>query len=306
MPTTYTDQFYIIDPGNPPPAGTVLNFTTYDLVDRDDDLDIGSDGRDSIDGRDVRAVYNGDTITVENPDGTIQTITGVTFYLQGGIQVFTPTDGTILQNGAIFLSSSWVNTSTQLDVGDLGPACFTPGTLIDTPQGPRPIETLQEGDLVLTRDNGPQPILWISRRRADGSGDHAPIRIGKGVIGNDRDLLVSPQHRVMIDGWRAELLYGQDEVLVAAKHLVGVHDQVHVDRRREVEYIHLLLDGHHLIWSEGALTESFDPGGDFALYDPTVQSEVEARYPGLIQDRGRKGQTARPVIQGYEALALVA
>ncbi|WP_420857937.1 Hint domain-containing protein [Marivivens marinus] len=306
MPTTYTDQFFFIDPYSPPPSGTVLNFTVMTLTDQDDDGDVGTAGNDTINGVDITGTYNGDTVTVELPSGAVVTISGVTFYLANGQRVFTPKDGTILENGSVLLSTTWVSPNTQMPVSDLGPACFTPGTLIDTPHGPKPIETLNEGDLVLTRDTGPQPILWISRRHADGNGDHAPIRIGKGVIGNDRDLIVSPQHRVLIDGWRAELFYGQDEVLVAAKHLVGVHDQVHVDRRRAVEYIHLLLDGHHLIWSEGALTESFDPGGDFALYDPTVQAEVETRYPGLIQDKGRRGQTARPVIRGYEALALVA
>lgn len=303
---TYTDQFYSLDPGNPPPVGTVLNFSSYDLLDNDDDGDIGTDGNDRVDGRKVLDVYNGDTITVENPDGSIQTITGTTFYLAGNIRVFTPTDGTVLQDGAVFLSSTFVNTSTQLDVGDLGPACFVRGTLIDTINGPRPVEMIRAGDKVRTRDSGPQEVLWVSERKAPGDEEHAPIRIRKGVLGNTADLFVSPQHRVLIDGWRAEMLFGEQEVLVAAKHLCGQHDGVHVAPRREVEYFHLLLDGHHLIWSEGALTESFDPSGDFAQLDPVARAEIEEACPGLLEKYRENRATPCVVVRGNEAQAIFA
>lgn len=306
MPTTYTDQFYLIDPGNPPPAGTVLNFSVLSLIDNDNDGDIGPDGNDSVDGRDVRQVYENDTITVQRPDGSVTTITGTTFYTRGGGRYFTPNDGSVLEGPVIFLSSTWVSNSTFMPVGDLGPACFVRGTRIATPDGLRRVEDLSEGDLVLTRDAGPQPVLWISHREAEGSGDHAPIRLAKGALGNTADLLVSPQHRMLIDGWRAELFYGQDEVLVAAKHLVGGHEGILVAPRDSVEYFHLLMDGHHLIWAEGCLSESLDPGGDFALRDPRVRAELDARFPDLIGERGPCTMTARPVVRGYEAQVLAA
>ncbi len=303
MPTTYNDQFYLIDPFSPPPAGTVLNFVRYDLVDADDDGDVGTAGGDTVNGSDVTGTYDGDTITVERADGSVVTITGVTFYLANGQRAFTPSDGTVLEN-ATFVSSTWVSPDTQMDVGDLGPACFVKGTRIATPDGPRAIETLAEGDLVLTCDNGPQPILWISRRTSPGDADHAPIRICKGALGNTADLLVSPQHRMLIKGWRAELFFGHDEVLVAAKHLAVGNDRIHVMSVPEVEYLHLLLDGHQLVWAEGAPCESFDPGGDFALYDPIMQHEVNRRYPGLIDPDAPRSQTTRRVIRAAEAQML--
>jgi len=306
MPTTYTDQFYVIDPGNPPASGTVLNFQVYTVIDQDNNGRIQASGNDFVGGLDVTSTWRNDTITVEWPDGSVHTITGVTFYRASGPAVFTPNDGSILQNGVKFLSSTWVNTSTFMPVSTLGPACFVKGTLIETDTGPRLIEELREGDLVLTRDAGPMPILWISHRFADGTGEHAPIRVMKGALGNDRDLFVSPQHRLMIDGWRAELFFGQDEILVAAKHLVGSHDKIHVHTQREVEYFHLLLDGHHLIWAEGSLSESFDPGGDFAMQDPVVRKEVEERFPGFLETKGAKLVTARSVIRGREACVLYA
>ena len=303
VPTTYADQFYLIDPYSPPPVGTALNFAVYNLQDRDDDGDIGTAGGDRINGRDVRGTYNGDTVTVQLSGGSVVTITGVTFYLSDGSRVFTPSDGSVLQN-ATFVSSSWVSSDTFMNVSDLGPACFVVGTRIATPDGPRRIETLAVGEPVLTRDAGPQPILWIGRRTSAGDGDHAPIRICKGALGNSADLLVSPQHRMLIDGWRAELFFGQDEVLVAAKHLVAGNDAIHVQKMREVDYMHLLLDGHQVIRAEGAACESFDPGGDLALYDPQVRHEIDTLCPGLIDSMAPRPPTVHRVVGAAEAQVL--
>ncbi|MFN4131169.1 MAG: Hint domain-containing protein, partial [Paracoccaceae bacterium] len=107
--------------------------------------------------------------------------------------------------------------------------CFTPGTLITTPMGPQRVETLQPGDQVLTRDSGFQEICWAGRRDlglADLIVNPAlrPVRIAKGALGDglpQRDMLVSPQHRMLMEAARAELLFGEREVLVAALHLVG-------------------------------------------------------------------------------------
>lgn len=300
MPTNYTDQFYLIDPANPPAVGTTLNFVTYTLRDRDDDGDIGTAGGDRINGSDVRGTYNGDTVTVELADSSIVTISGVTFYLANGARIFTPSDGTVLQN-ATFVSATWVSPNTFMDVSDLGPACFVTGTRIATPDGPRRIETLAIGDPVLTRDAGAQPILWIGQRTSVADGDHAPVRIGKGALGNRADLLVSPQHRMLIDGWRAELFFGQDEVLVAAKHLVAGNDLINVQPQPTVDYMHLLLDGHQVIWAEGTPCESLDPGGDFALYDRAVRHEIDACQIAAGSPRSR---TVRRVIKAAEAQLL--
>ena len=86
--------------------------------------------------------------------------------------------------------------------------CFTRGTLIKTDQGERPIEELAAGDMVLTMDHGYQPIRWIGSSKRAATGDLAPILIRKGALGNDRDLRVSPQHRMLLQGWQAELLFG--------------------------------------------------------------------------------------------------
>ena len=93
--------------------------------------------------------------------------------------------------------------------------CFTEGTRISTPHGQRNIETLGIGDEVLTLDNGVQRIRWIGRRTVPAVGKLAPVRIKAGAFENARDLLVSPQHRMLLDGWRAQLLFGEEQVLTS-------------------------------------------------------------------------------------------
>ena len=155
----------------------------------------------------ITQVWQDDTLTINVPGVGNVTYTGVTFYLASGLAVFTPTDGQVLQNGT-FVSSTFVNTATQTPLTDFGPTCFTRGTWIETPTGPRLIEELQQGDLVMTVDDGPQPIKMIVGDSFRAVGDFAPIRFAKGAIGNDAPLVVSPQHRMLIMGWQAELYFG--------------------------------------------------------------------------------------------------
>ena len=165
------------------------------------------------------------------------------------------------------------------------PPCFTPGTLIATPQGQRPVERIVPGDMVLTRDHGARTVLWTGRRRVAAEGDLAPIAIAAGTLGNRREIIVSPQHRVCIGGWAAELHCGAPEVLVSAAHLVN-GKTVRRLPGGEVTYLHLMFDRHEMIWAEGMLTESFFPGG--AVAGEIARTEAELRQlfddlPGLAE-----------------------
>jgi hypothetical protein len=138
MPKSYTDQFFILDPYNPPPDGTAMNFVTYALIDqtKDGDLDLLDD--DSVNGFDSQSSWPGDIVTID-VGGTIISYTGITFYLSDGTQVFTPTDDQVLQNGTL-TSATGVTTQGPLDVDELGPPCFAAGTMIMTAQGMTKVE----------------------------------------------------------------------------------------------------------------------------------------------------------------------
>src|SRR6056297_195112 len=148
-----------------------------------------------------------------------------------------------------------------------GVICFTPGTRIETPDGPRLVEELREGDRVQTRDSGAQEIRWIGSRRMTGARLFAmprlrPVRLRAGALGSDvpdASLVVSPEHRVLVRGAVARSLFNTPEVLVMARDLID-NEAVSVDlAAREVTYIHLLLPGHEIIWANGLETESFHP-----------------------------------------------
>jgi Hint domain-containing protein len=300
MPTSFIDQFFIIDPYNPPPIGTALNFQLFTLIDQNDDDDIDRFNGDSVDGQDVTSSWPGDTVTIDLPGGGTVTYTGTTFYLADGRQVFTPTDGQVLQNGTL-AGASGVTTQGPLDTTtDLGPPCFTPGTMIRTDAGERPVEDLKPGDLVVTHDNGLQPILWIGRQQVRAQGNFAPIRFAKGALGNNRPLLVSPQHRMLIDDWRASYFCGFPEVFAAAKHLVN-GTSVTVVEGGVVEYIHLLFAQHELIYSNGIPSESYFPAHALNSADRAARAELEALFPDFDNSQSDIRETARTVSHRLEA-----
>jgi Ca2+-binding RTX toxin-like protein len=183
--------------------------------------------------------------------------------------------------------------------------CFTPGTLIATPRGARRIEDLAPGDLVVTRDHGLQPVRWIGQRTVAAEGRFAPIRLRPGTLmGLERDLVVSPQHRMLFQGYRAQLLFGDSEVLVPALHLVD-GKAVTRDEGGEVTYVHLLFDQHEVIFAEGTATESFHPGDiGLSALDGAAREELFALFPELRSSPGSYGDTARRCLKRHEALLL--
>jgi len=130
----------------------------------------------------------------------------------------------------------------------------------------------------------------------------APVKIRKNVLaGQDRELIVSPQHRLLFQGYRAELLFGESEVLVSAKHLVDGLD-VTQDEGALVTYVHIMFDQHEIIYAEGAATESFHPGDiGFSAVTDEAREELFAIFPELRADQSQYGATARRCLKKHEA-----
>jgi len=302
MATTYTDEFWVMDPANPPSYGDVMEAEDLTFVDDDDDGYLSPDNGDTINGYEITEVWEGDYVYVYM-DGQYQWIEGVTFYTDGGPDYFTPIDGTDLSD-AYFIYSTWVTVSTEIEISDLDPPCFAEGTLIRVRGGLKPVEALCVGDEVMTKDNGYQPIRWIGHRSVRAHGALAPIRIERGALGNERALYVSPQHRMLLSGWDIELNFGSDEILVAAKHLVN-GTTICAEPRAKVTYYHFLFDAHEIIDAEGAWSESFHPGEQILTSNASVRRELFALFPELADDEMRCArETARPVIRRYEAAVL--
>ncbi|HSF63176.1 MAG TPA: Hint domain-containing protein, partial [Paracoccaceae bacterium] len=292
----------------------------------DDDEIYGGAGNDSIDaGIDDDTVYGGagnDTITGGQGLDSLyggndrDTFTG----LQAGDQVFGGGGGDDFDtldlrgsgpfrivdrvedaegngfNGTVqFLDAdrNVTGTATFDNIEDIIP-CFTPGTLIATPRGEVPVESLRPGDRVITRDNGLREVVWTGARPMDRTAlalnPHLqPVMIRQGSLGNglpERDMLVSPNHRMLVANDRTALYFDEHEVLVAAKHLVGARGVMEV-QSAGTTYIHFMCDRHEVVLANGAWTETFQPG-DYTLkgMGNAQRAEIFELFPDLRNAQG--------------------
>lgn len=168
----------------------------------------------------------------------------------------------------------------------------------------RAVEELETGDLIDTLDHGYQPLGLVLNRTVKAQGAFAPIVFPKGSCGNARDLVVSPQHRLLFDGPRCELFFGCDEVLVAATHLANAG----FGYRRtggDVTYFHLVLDDHEIIYAEGTPTESFLPS-DVKRLDHAAVAEFETLFPHHVAAFATKSAATRMCLKSHETAILMA
>lgn len=173
--------------------------------------------------------------------------------------------------------------------------CFAAGTMIATPQGEVPVECLRPGDLVLTADQGAQPVIRVEHHRY-GAADLAarpllcPVRIAAGALGNRRALTVSRQHAMLLPG---------TDVLVRAVHLARWGDgrfRMALGHRR-IDYHHLSLHGHQIVYAEGAGAETLLParsGPDGAAAPRTARPILDAGAARRLLLDGAGGTRADP------------
>ena len=280
------------------------------------DLAFGGIGSDSFTG-----MGQGDTIYGgEDADGSdidVLDLTGAAEAQNAGGSLTVDLDDTNPENGVVtFFDASGAETGTAnfYEIETVVVPCFTPGTRIATPEGERRVEDLAVGDRVITRDNGIQVIRWLGTRSLESSdlkqAEHLqPILIREGALGNglpERDMMVSPNHRVLVANDKTALYFEDREVLVAAKHLTGL---VGIDavETSSVTYIHFMFDQHEVVLSDGAWTESFQPGDQTLRgLDNTQRNEVFELFPELKSEQGRVAySSARRSLKRHEARLLV-
>jgi T5SS/PEP-CTERM-associated repeat protein len=206
----------------------------------------------AIDGVAIRNWQVGDSLVIDNGG----TVTG-TQWLGGTLAVFT-SSGTYdftnigLAGGA---APSFTNTGNAVELVP----CFAAGTRIATPHGLRPVESLAAGDAVCTMlDGRPRAIVWHGHRTIDCTrhphpAQVWPVRIAAGAFGRlqpKRDLFLSPDHAVFVDG-----------VLIPVKYLLNDTTITQVPRDT-VTYHHLELSRHDVVLAEGLPTESYLDTGD--------------------------------------------
>ncbi|MCZ4353770.1 Hint domain-containing protein [Roseovarius aestuarii] len=184
-----------------------------------------------------------------------------------------------------------------------GAVCFAGGTLIRTPQGPCLVEDLRPGMQIQTLGHGAQTLLWLGRQRisADDMADNArlrPILIKAGALGcglPTRDLRVSRQHRMLIRGPVVQDIFGTAEILVPAIWLVGIQGITMAEANDGIDYFHLLLDQHHVVFANDAPSESFLTGPEALKTLPDSDRADIARILPQTALPGHSPAPARPI-----------
>ncbi|SPH20925.1 hypothetical protein ASD8599_01666 [Ascidiaceihabitans donghaensis] len=252
------------------------------------------------------------TLSITHINGTA-VVAGDTVTLATGQQITLNADGTFTVVGDSDAETVYFNYTIEDSNGNTDNGlveieqvpCFVSGTWITTEFGPQRIEDITAGTRVMTRDDGLQPVLWLGQRRVQATGAFRPIRFAAGSFGADSQLLLSPQHRILIEGCWAELLFGEDEVLVKAKDLVNDGAVQIVRNMDQVCYHHMLFARHQVIEANGVACESYLPGPmTMKGFDCGIQSEIYNLFPELKSNFSSYGSSARPMITSREARAL--
>ncbi|WP_224826753.1 Hint domain-containing protein [Cognatishimia sp. MH4019] len=289
--------------------------------DRDGDLDVGE-----------QVEFDGQLLTFVGSDiAFVEVVStdGSTSTERGSFLHFTDSDGTEIDYFVIrdndgsnnypeiqsitITGSPGVGAGTVVDLdeqfgvdNDIELACFCRGTMIETPGGARAVEDLKVGDFVLTLDHGPQPIKWVGKNAVEGKGDLRPVRVSYSFEGNNREILVSPQHRVLFRSAETELLFSENEVLVSAKFLVNCGLAEYVESEL-VEYFHIAFAQHEIVFSNGIASESFLPGNIIlSPNDRDISHELSQILPTIdVAQKDLVAQKAcRYCLKGFEARLL--
>jgi Ca2+-binding RTX toxin-like protein len=283
----------------------------------------GGDGADTIVVNSVGTTSNPNNTTVYGDgdgDATDQDTLDVSWFYNNGYtlinDVQNPDDDGNGYTGQLTFQHTETGQTANINYNDIEHIiCFTPGTAIATPKGEVDAQDLKVGDKVFTRDNGVQEIRWVGQKDLthfdfDAQSALAPVLIQKGALGNglpERDMMVSPQHRILLTSDRAMLYFEEREVLSPAIHLVGMPGVSRV-RPAQTSYLHFLCDNHEVVLSNGAWTETFQPGqASLHGLQSAQRNEVLELFPELATQEGLSNyEAARKSLKKFETRLLFA
>ena len=209
----------------------------------------------------IQATFNGDSL--DNPalgGGAYSGFSSTATRVGSGENFGNDTDGQSLQRTS---DGTNVITSDTPTPGTTN-VCFADGTFLATPTGDIPVEALCKADLVLTADRGARSITWVYSKtwtvaQMEASPNLLPVLIHRGALGigvPSRDLRLSQQHRILVQGPIAKRMFGADEVLIPAKSLLPLAGVLLDTPEHDVTYYHIMLDRHEVVYSNGLPTES--------------------------------------------------
>ncbi len=296
------------DPLGAADVDVVAGFTV-DIIDNDDEVENpDGDGTPQFDVSGIPGLTSSTSFEAfESYDGTVGGLP-VTFTLIqfSGTPYMFVTSGVVAVGDTIDGPSVTSFSASSNEYDDLPSfVCFADGTQIATRWGPVAVEDLQVGDEVLTMDNGYQHIQWagsclLGAADLGANPNLRPIRIQAGALGPDlpqQDLLVSPQHRVLVRSIVAQRMFDTSEILVPANKLTDLNG-IDIDQEvTSVIYNHFLLERHEIVFSNGAPTESLFTGSEaLKSVGKAARDEIAMLFPELVSGR-LIARPARPIHQ---------
>ncbi|WP_279577997.1 Hint domain-containing protein [Paracoccus versutus] len=259
----------------------------------------------------LAAFYNETTLAAWNAANPGQTYKNAPHWLRAD-----QGDGVLDAVGGLRILDGTGNAvqADKLTTENTGVVCFLRGTLIKTEDGEVPVEKLEPGMKVMTLDHGYKELSWIGKRVLSAAElaeqpKLRPIRIRAEALGEnlpERDLIVSPQHRVLLRSVVARRMVGEAEVLLAARHLIGLEGVEVVEDMQEVEYWHFMFDRHEVVFSNGAPTESLFTGPEaMKALGPEAREEIFTLFPELAEPEREVPVAARLLLRGRQGRHLV-
>ncbi len=291
---------------------SIYSYKTNGKVD-DGPLSLGS-VQSSAEGKDVYVVDDGQGLGNIKFHGAVALVDG-----EGNVVQFISFEGntvTATEGPADGLTSTDIGTAgaTESLQSDDGGAsyytqtapnegtipCYAPGTMIDTPSGPRAVETLKSGDLVMTLDHGLLPIRWTrsgDHPLEDADDDAKPVLIKAGALGRDlpiQDLIVSPQHRILVGGGGQLQPLFATEAFAPAKSLTAVPGIRPMRGKTQITWVHFACDRHEVVTANGCLSESL-------LLGPMVLNGLNAAEREVLTDIFGPAQSPVAALNGSPA-----
>lgn len=188
------------------------------------------------------------------------------------------------------------------DIEPVGPCPTLIGSApVATPTGYQPLDQLHRGDTVSTRSFGAVPVVHRVTRTVPARGSFRPLRLRAPYFGLQQDIIVSPEQRLLIDGPEVEYLFGQEAVLVPARHLVNGFTAFAEPSGPTISYTQLLLPRHETMRVAGSELES--------LYVGRLRRHSDDLADSLLNGFDRTGlpehgKPSHHVLRQFEAIHL--
>lgn len=260
------------------------------------------------------ATFGGGTISISFTDSGATPHTEVfnAIFVSGFGWVIVPQPGSNFDGGSTVtgLPNGGTVDTAGFNYDDV--FCFVAGSLIDTIDGKRPVEDIEIGDEVLTRNSGVQTVKWVGKRNISSSilrqkPNLRPVLFKQSSIAKnvpDRDMHVSPQHRMHLSGANVKLLFWENEVLAPAKSMINDHSILADHGHSDVTYVHIMFDKHEIVRVDGCWSESFYPGKvGLKAVDHNARRELFQIFPDL-KSGNNPMKLCLPVLSVQEAQLL--